>query len=76
MASKHQHYDGEAFSVSSISAVGDGAVLVVGAQKPGRIIASDGSIVETKSDTDKAKFIASLSWSTLGWRIAEIRVAK
>ena len=76
MVSKQQRYEGEAFSVSSIASLGEAEVLIVGAQKPGTILASDGSIVETKSNTDKAKFIASLYWSTPGWRIAEIQVAK
>jgi len=76
MVSKNQRYEGEAFSVTSIASLGEAEVLIVGAQEPGKIIASDGSIVETKSDTDKAKFIASLDWSTPGWRVAEIQVAK
>ena len=75
MVSKKQHYEGDAFSVILVGSLGDVDVLVEGAQRPGRLVASDRSVLETKSDTDKARFIASLGWSPLGWRVAEIRVA-
>lgn len=76
LVSKKQHYRGDAYSVKSVGSIGESEVLVVGEQPIGAVIASNGSVVKSKSKAEPAKFIATVVWSAKGWRINEIKVLK
>ena len=77
--SKNQHYKGEVFSVSSVSALGKGLkgqeVLVVGKQKPGSVVDRGGNIVKT-SVTQAGKFVVSLRWAGGRWSTLELQVQR
>jgi hypothetical protein len=76
LASKHQHYQGDAFVIASVASIGESEVLVVGEQPKGAVVDSSGSVVKSKTKAQKSKFAASLEWSSSGWRIKEIKVLK
>ena len=75
--SKNQHYNGELFSVSSISSIGMGPkgqeVLVIGKQQPGEIVDQAGKVVET-AVAQAGKFVISLRWTGSGWKVVELQV--
>ena len=76
---KNQHYQGEFFTVSSISSLGKGPkgeeVLVVGKQERGAIVDQAGNVVDT-SVAQSGKFVVSLRWDGTGWKTVELQVKK
>jgi len=76
LASKHQRYRGDVFTVGTVSSIGESEVLVVGEQPPGAVIDVKGSVVKSKTTAQKAKFVIAVEWHAGGWRIHEMKVLK
>ena len=76
LASKRQHYRGDAFALESVGSIGESEVLVVGTQPPGAVVDINGSVVKSRTEAQPIKFSVTVSWFSQGWRIREIRVMK
>ena len=76
LSSKHQHYRGDVFSVGTVGSLGHSQLLVVGQQPAGSVIDINGSVVKSRAQAQKSKFIVTVAWSSLGWRINEMKVLK
>ena len=76
LASKRQHYRGDAFALESVGSIGESEVLVVGTQPPGAVVDINGSVVKSRTEAQPIKFSVAVAWFSQGWRIREIRVMK
>ncbi|MHB1473842.1 MAG: DUF6318 family protein [Dermatophilaceae bacterium] len=76
LASKRQHYRGDAFALESVGSIGESEVLVVGTQPPGAVVDTNGSVVKSRTEAQSVKFSVTVAWISQGWRISEIRVMK
>ena len=76
LASKRQHYQGEAFVVRTVASIDESEVLVVGEQPRGAVVDNKGSVVKSRTQAQLIKFSVTVHWSPETWRIREIQVMK
>jgi hypothetical protein len=76
LAAKRQHYRGEVLAVKTIGSIAESEVLVVGEQPIGAVIDVTGAVVKSGTKAQLLKFVVTVTWSSEGWRVEEIRVRK
>jgi len=76
LASKGQHYRGDAIAVKTVGSIGESEVLVIGEQSSGSVIDIKGNVVKSRTQEQRSKFVLTVPWSDEGWRIHEIQVMK
>jgi Family of unknown function (DUF6318) len=76
LASKGQHYRGDAMAVKTVGSIGESEVLVIGEQPSGSVIDTKGNVVKSRTQGQNSKLVLTVPWSHEGWRIHEIQVMK